>query len=292
MTDAIRTPDELLAGLPGFEYEPRFRTVDGLRLAHVDEGDGAPVVMWHGEPTWSYLWRKVLPPVRDAGHRVILPDLVGFGRSDKPVDLGYYSYDRHCAMAATLLDDLDLRGATFVVHDWGGPIGLRLAVEHADRVDRIVFLDTGLWTGTQQMSDAWQRFAGFVRKTEDLPIGFLVRGGCKTDPGDEVIAAYDAPFVNAASKAGARAFPLAIPQSPDAPGAAEGRAVLEALERDDRPKLFLWADSDPILPLAVGERFAARIGAPAPEPIPDSSHFLQEDNGELIGERIAEWLAS
>ena len=292
MTDAIRTPDEILADLPGFPYEPKFRTVDGFRLAHVDEGDGAPVVMWHGEPTWSYLWRKVLPPVRDAGHRVILPDLVGFGRSDKPVDLDYYTYDRHCEMAATLLEDLDLRGATFVVHDWGGPIALRLAVEHPDRVDRIVFLDTGLWTGTQKMSDAWQRFAGFVRRTEDLPIGFLVRGACKTDPGDDVIAAYDAPFPNVASKAGARAFPLSIPQSADAPGAAEGRAVLAALEADDRPKLFLWADSDPILPLSVGERFADRIGAPAPTVIPDASHFLQEDNGELIGRHIADWLGS
>jgi len=195
-------------------------------------------------------------------------------------------------MAATLLEDLDLRGATFVVHDWGGPIGLRVAVEHADRVDRLVFLDTGLWTGHQQMSDAWQRFAGFVRKTEDLPIGSLVRGACKTDPGDEVVAAYDAPFPNVASKAGARAFPFLIPQSADAPGAAEGRAVLAALEADERPKLFLWADADPIIPFAVGERFAARIGAPAPEAIPNSSHFLQEDNGELVGERIADWLGS
>ncbi|HEX8101736.1 MAG TPA: haloalkane dehalogenase [Solirubrobacteraceae bacterium] len=292
MTDAIRTPDELLQGLPDFPYEPRFRQVDGLRLAHVDEGDGAPVVMWHGEPTWSFLWRKVLPPVRDAGHRVILPDLVGFGRSDKPMDIGYYTYDQHVAMAATLLEDLDIRGATFVVHDWGGPIGLRLAVEHPDRVERLVIMDTGLWTGSQPMSDAWQQFAAFVERTEDLPIGFLVRGACATDPGDEVIAGYDAPFPSVASKAGARAFPALIPQQPDAPGAAEGRAVLEALERDPRPKLVLWADGDPVLPLAVGERFAARIGAPAPEVIPGASHFLQEDEGELIGERIADWLTS
>jgi haloalkane dehalogenase len=156
MTDAIRTPDPILDGLPDFPYAPRHRTVDGLRLAHVDEGDGAPVVMWHGEPTWGYLWRHVLPPVRDAGHRVVLPDLVGFGRSDKPVDRGWYSYDRHVALAATLLEDLDLRDATFVVHDWGGPIGLRLAVEHPERVARLVLMDTGLFTGEQPMSDAWQ----------------------------------------------------------------------------------------------------------------------------------------
>ena len=142
MTDAIRTPDPILEGLPDFPFEPHYRTVDGLRLAHVDEGDGAPVVMWHGEPTWGYLWRHVLPPVRDAGHRVVLPDLVGFGRSDKPMEREWYSYDRHVAMAATLLEDLDIRDATFVVHDWGGPIGLRLAVEHPERVARLVILDT------------------------------------------------------------------------------------------------------------------------------------------------------
>ena len=293
MTEAIRTPDRLLEGLPDYPFAPHYRKVDGLRLAHVDEGDGAPVVMWHGEPTWSYLWRTVLPPIRDAGHRVVLPDLVGFGRSDKPVDLDWYSYDRHCAMAGTLLEDLDLWGATFVVHDWGGPIGLRVAMEHPDRVDRIVLMDTGLWTGSQRMSDAWHAFARFVRRTEDLPIGFLVRGACKTDPGDAVIAAYDAPFVDTAAKAGARAFPQLIPQTPDAPGAAEGRAVLEWLGADrTRPKLTLWADSDPVLPLETGRRFAERIGAGDVEVIPDASHFLQEDQGRMIGERIADWLAS
>ena len=155
MTDAIRTPDPLLEGLPDYPYEPGYRTVDGLRLAHVDEGDGRPVVMFHGEPTWGYLWRHLLPPLRDAGHRVILPDLPGFGRSDKPMDRGWYSYDRHVAVAGTLLEDLDIRDATFVVHDWGGPIGLRLAVEHPDRVARLVIMDTGLFTGQQPMSDAW-----------------------------------------------------------------------------------------------------------------------------------------
>jgi haloalkane dehalogenase len=292
MTDAIRTPDELLTGLPDFPYEPRYRTVDGLRLAHVDEGDGPPVVMWHGEPTWSFLWRKVLPPVRDAGHRVILPDLVGFGRSDKPMDPAWYSYDRHVEMAATLLEDLDIRDATFVVHDWGGPIGLRLAVEHPDRVARLVMMDTGLWTGRQPMSDAWHSFADFVARTEDLPIGMLVRGACATDPGDEVIAAYEAPFPSAAAQAGARAFPALIPQAPNAPGAAQGRAVLDALRQDARPKLVLWADADPVLPLATGRRFAERIGAPAPTVIEGASHFLQEDQGEHIGATIADWLTA
>jgi haloalkane dehalogenase len=292
VTDAIRTPDELFEGLPEFDFPPSFRQVDGLRLAHVDAGDGAPVLFMHGEPTWSFLWRKVIPPVRDAGFRCIAPDLAGFGRSDKPVDFDWYSYDRHCAVAATLLEDLDLRDATIVVHDWGGPIGLRLAVEQPDRIARIVVMDTGLFTGHQRMSDAWQAFRGFVERTEDLPISMLVRNACKTDPGDEVAAAYDVPFPNAASKAGARAFPLMIPLTPDAPGGAAGQRVLEALREDRRPTLVLWADSDPVLPLKTGERFAEAIGAPPPHVIEHASHFLQEDQGPEIGRRIADWLTA
>ena len=161
-------------------------------------------------------------PLLDAGHRVVLPDLAGFGRSDKPIDPGWYTYDRHTEIAATLLEDLDLRGATFVVHDWGGPIGLRLAVEHPDRVDRLVVMDSGLITGRQQMTDAWHAFAASCG-AEELPIGFLVRRGRHTDPGDEVVAAYDAPFPNEAAKAGARAFPeliLAGPAMAGRPGSA------------------------------------------------------------------------
>jgi haloalkane dehalogenase len=292
MTDAVRAPDELLEGLPDFPFRPSFRELDGLRLAHIDEGEGAPVFFVHGEPTWSFLWRKVIVPVRDAGLRCIAPDLAGFGRSDKPTDIDWYTYDRHVAMIAPLIEDLDLRGATMVVHDWGGPVGLRLAVEHADRFDRLVILDTGLFTGHQKMTDAWIAFRDFVERTEDLPVGALVRGACKTDPGDEVIAAYEAPFPNAASKAGARAFPLLIPQSPEAEGAAAGQRVLKALEQDERPTLMLWADSDPVLPLSTGERFAQAIGSPPPRVIEDASHFLQEDAGPEIGREIAEWLTA
>jgi haloalkane dehalogenase len=292
MTDAVRTPEEALEDLPDFPFASRYRDVDGLRLAHLDEGRGSPVVFLHGEPTWSFLWRKVIPPVRDAGFRCIAPDLAGFGRSDKPVDMGWYSYDRHVELTATLLEDLDLRGATIVVHDWGGPIGLRLAVEHSERIDRIVILDTGLATGYQKSTEAWLAFRDFVARTEDLPIGMLVRGACKLDPGDEVIAAYEAPFPDIPSKAGARAFPTLLPQTPDAPGAAAGRRTQEALREDRRPTLMLWGDSDPVLPLAVGERFAASIGKPTPHTIADAGHFLQEDQGPLIGRLIADWLVS
>jgi haloalkane dehalogenase len=292
MTDAIRTPDELFEGLPDFDFEPHFRQVEELRLAHLDVGEGAPVLFMHGEPTWSFLWRKVIPPVRDAGFRCVAPDLAGFGRSDKPNDIDWYSYDRHTEVAAALLEDLDLRGATVVVHDWGGPIGLRLAVEHPDRIERIVALDTGLFTGHQRMSEAWQAFRDFVERTEDLPISMLVRRACLVDPGDEVADAYDVPFPNAESKAGARAFPLMIPLTPDAPGAEAGQRVLAALADDDRPKLVLWADSDPILSLKTGERFAEAIGAEPPHVIDQASHFLQEDRGPEIGRLIADWLTA
>jgi len=290
--DAIRTPDQLLEGLPEFPFEPRFRDYEGLRLCHLDEGEGAPVVFFHGEPTWSFLWRKVIPPVRDAGYRCIAPDLPGFGRSDKPTELGWYSYDQHTAAVAALFEELDIRDATVVVHDWGGPIGLRIAVEQPERVGRIVILDTGLFTGHQPMTDAWKAFRDFVERTEDLPVGFLVRGACKRDPGDEVIAAYDAPFPNADAKAGARAFPLMLPTSPEMPGAAAGQRVLDALRTDDRPKLVLWADSDPVIPLSVGERFAGALGTEIHHVIAEASHFLQEDAGPEIGRLIADWLGS
>src|SRR6266536_2871366 len=224
MTDAYRTPDERFEGLPEFDLPARYREVGGLRLAYVEDGEGAPVVFLHGEPTWSFLWRKVIPPVRDAGFRCVAPDLVGFGRSDKPTDESWYSFDRHTEVIASLLDDLDLRDVTLVLHDWGGPIGLRIAVEQPDRVARLVAMDTGIFTGHQPMSEAWQRFA-----------------------------AFEAPFPEPAAKAGAKAFPALIPQRPDAPGAAAGGRTFAGLVGDRRPLLLLWGEEDRPLPVAAGE---------------------------------------
>jgi haloalkane dehalogenase len=292
MTDAFRTPEERFEGLPDFPFEPHFREVDGLRLCHLDEGEGQPVVFFHGEPTWSFLWRKVIPPVLDAGFRCIAPDYAGFGRSDKPTEVGWYTYDRHTELMASLLDDLDLRDATVVVHDWGGPIGLRLAAEHPDRIARMVVMDTGLFTGEQPMSESWWRFHDFVERTEDVPISLLVRNAVARGMDDELAAAYDAPFPTSESKAGARAFPLILPTSPDMPGGPEGKRAQETLQADDRPMLVLWADSDPVLPFKVGEAFAALMRVDPPTKIEDASHFLQEDAGEEIGRLIADWLQS
>ena len=290
MTDVAPAPEEVLAALPDFPFASRHLTFDELRLAYLDEGEGEPVVFVHGEPTWSFLWRRVLVPVRDAGYRCIALDLPGFGRSDKPTDPGWYTYDRHTAALGALLERLDVRGATVVVHDWGGPIGLRAALTAAERVARLVILDTGLFTGHQRMTEAWQAFRDFVARTDDLPVGMLVRGGCHSDPGDAVIAAYELPFSGPEAKAGARAFPLLVPTTPDAPGAQAGRETLQALRASPWPKLMLWADSDPVLPLETGRRLAAALGSELDHVIPGAGHFLQEDAGPEIGGLIADWL--
>jgi haloalkane dehalogenase len=286
----VRTPEDALSNLPEFPFKPKYRKYDGLRLAHVDEGKGPPVVFIHGEPTWSFLWRKVIPPIRDAGYRCIAPDLPGFGRSDKPIDLDWYTYDRHTAAIATLLAELKLQDATIVVHDWGGPIGLRVAVEHPDRVGRMVILDTAVFTGYQKMTDAWQAFRGLAQRSEDLPVSFLIRAGCRRPPAANVVAAYEAPFPNPASKAGARAFPLIAATSPQMEGATTGQRVLERLGTDPRPKLIIWGEADTILPVQAGWMFARAIGADVDHVIPGVGHYLQEDAGHQVGRMIVSWL--
>ena len=293
--EIFRTPEERFEDLPGFPYEPRYREWRGMRLAHVDEGEGSPVVMLHGEPTWGYLWRNVMGPLLEQGHRCVVPDLPGFGRSDKPADGAWYSYDAHTAAVVSLFEDLDLRDVTLVVHDWGGPIGLRLATtELPGRVARIVAMDTGVFTGEQRMSENWLRFRDVVARASRLSIKRLVGGGCKATPPPEVLAAYEAPFPNEESKAGARAFPQLIPLTSEAPGAEVGRTVAGTLAVDSRPALLLWADSDAVLPLETFGRQAQRLfpGADGLTVIEDAGHFLQEDRGEHVGSLISAWLHS
>ena len=290
--DTFRTPDSRFDALPDFPWEPSYVEHEGLRVAYLDQGEGPVVVLLHGEPTWSYLWRHVIPPLLDAGYRCVVPDLIGFGRSDKPTAIGDYTYDGHTAAIAALLEGLELAGATLVVHDWGGPIGMRVFVEHRAWFERLVVLDTGFFTGEQRMTEAWIGFRDFVERTEDLPVSFLVDGACARDLTDAEKAAYDAPFPAPASKAGARAFPLMLPTSPESPGAAEGRAVRDAMVDDERRKLVIWGAADPIIPPSAGERLAELVGAEAFEEIEGASHFLQEDAGERIGQRIRDWLGS
>jgi haloalkane dehalogenase len=288
--DIFRTPDERFDGLPGFPFEPHYAELDGLRLHYVDEGEGDPVVCFHGEPTWAYLYRKMLPPLVEGGNRVLCPDYAGFGRSDKPTERGWYTYERHVELMTALLERLDVRGATVVVQDWGGPIGLRWAVENPDRVARLVILNTGLFTG--QVSKGFMAWRDFAERNPDLPVGFVIQGATGTELPDEVTAAYDAPFPNAESKAGAAQFPLLVPTDDGKPGAAEMRAVMGELGGWDKPALVAFSDSDPVFPFPrAGERFTDTIPSAGEQVrIEGAAHFLQEDRGEEIAGHVLRFL--
>jgi haloalkane dehalogenase len=288
VADVYRTPDERFEGLPGYDYEPHWHDADGLRLHYVDEGSGDPVVCFHGEPTWAYLYRHMLPVLTAAGKRVVCPDYPGFGRSDKPTERGWYSYDRHVEHVSALLEALDLRDATVVVQDWGGPIGLRWAVEHADRVAGLVILNTGLFTG--RVSKGFMAWRDFAERNPDLPVGFVLQSATTTELPDEVLAAYEAPFPNAESKAGAAQFPLLVPTSDEAEGAAAMRSVADELSRWKGPALVAFSDSDPVFPYPrAGQFFCDLIpGAGEQVRIEGAAHFLQEDRGAAIAERIVD----
>jgi haloalkane dehalogenase len=289
--ESYRTPEEHFVGLPGYAFAPRYVEQYGLRMHYVDEGAGDPVLLLHGEPTWAYLYRRMIPPLGSVA-RVVAPDYFGFGRSDKPTRIEHYSYDFHYHSIERLADELDLRETTVVVQDWGGPIGLRLAVERPERVAQLVILNTGIGAG-RAPSPEWLRFREFVRRvgTELVP-GQLVRITCVTELDDEVAEAYNAPFPVPESKAGILAFPELVPTEIDHPSAAKMLEVREALTRWERPTLVLFSDSDPIFSPGAAERLAARIpGAGPAEIIEGAGHFLQEEKGEEIAERIALFLA-
>ena len=223
---------------------------------------------------------------------MICPDYAGFGRSDKPTDFGWYSYDRHVETVSAVLATLDLSDATVVVQDWGGPIGLRWAVENADRVARLVILNTGLFTG--RVSKGFMAWRDFAEKNPDLPVGFVIQGATTTELPDDVVAAYEAPFPNAESKAGAATFPLLVPTEDGATGAAEMRAVMDELSRWDKPALIAFSDGDPVFPFPrAGDRFADTIpGAGEQVRIEGAAHFLQEDRGEQIAEHMLRFLSA
>lgn len=286
----FRTPEERFGDLPGFPYEPVYREAGGVRVAHVDVGEGAPVLMLHGSPAWSFIWRKLFPPLVDAGYRCIAPDHAGFGRSDKPLDPGWYSVERHVEITATLVEDLDLRDVTLVVHDWGGPIGLSLALTRPERIARIVMLDTAIDAEEVWMSETWVRFQDFILETEDLPIGDVLSGVSVHGLPDEVVAGYEAPFPSADSTVAFRGMYSAVPRAGDEEARAAAEAFYAALRGDSRPMLILWADSDLFLTLASGQRLASRIGRRIDHVIEDAGHALQEDQGPLIGKLIADWL--
>jgi haloalkane dehalogenase len=289
--DVFRTPEERFQGLPGYDFPPNYAEVDGLRLHWVDHGQGAPVVCFHGEPTWSYLYRSMIPPLVDAGLRVIAPDYAGFGRSDKPTDRDWYTYDRHFEYVSALLERLDLKDATVVVQDWGGPIGLRWAISNPDRVARLVILNTGLFTADAKPSEAFLAWRSFAERNPDLPVGFVIQSATATDVPDQVLAAYEAPWPTPESKAGVAAFPLLVPLSAEDAGAAEMRQVADALAGWSKPALVCFSDSDPIFTPRAGQRMVDHIpGARELRVIEGAAHFLQEDKGEQIAAEIVSLL--
>src|SRR5229473_5554895 len=283
----LRTPDDRFADLPDFGYPPRYADVDGLRLGYVETGpaDGEPVLLLHGEPSWSFLYRKVMPALADAGLHAIAADLVGFGRSDKPAEVGDHSFARHVEwMRALAFDHLDLRGLTLVGQDWGGLIGLRLVAEHPDRFARVVAANTGLPTGDQRMSDAFLAWQRYSQETPVFHVGGIVKGGCVGDLAPAVVAAYDAPFPDDSFTAGARRFPMLVPTSPDDPAAPANRRAWTALTEWKKPLLTAFSDKDPVT-AGFDQVLQAAVPGAQGQPhtvIEGGGHFLQEDKGEQL----------
>ena len=298
----LRTPDERFDGLPDFPFAPHYAEIgdgDGgvLRVHYLDEGppDAAPVLLLHGEPSWAYLYRHMVPPLVAAGHRVVVPDQVGFGRSDKPTEPDDYSYARHVAwMSQLVFDALDLTGITFFGQDWGGLIGLRLVAAQPDRFARVAVGNTGLPTGDRPPPDAFLAWQDFSQQAPEFPVGAIINGGTVTDLPPEVIAAYDAPFPDDRFKAGARVWPSLVPTSPDDPEAPANRAAWEVLGGYRRPFLCCFSDSDPItrggeraflgvVPGAEGQHHTTITGA---------GHFLQEDAGPELAQVLLDFMGN
>jgi haloalkane dehalogenase len=299
MMDVLRTPDERFDDLPGYPFEPHYLQAGEsgeLRIHYIDEGleDAEVVLMLHGEPSWSYLYRQMIPILVDAGLRAVAIDLVGFGRSDKPARREDYSYQAHVDWTWAAIKSIGMRDITLVCQDWGGLIGLRLAGEHSERFARIVAANTFLPTGDTNPGEAFLAWQRYSQETPEFRVGRILDGGCVTDLAPGVIAAYDAPFPDDRYKQGARQFPLLVPTRPDDPAAEPNRRAWEELERFEKPFLCAFSDSDPItagadailrarIPGAAGQNHTTIRGA---------GHFLQEDKGPELGEVIAEFVTT
>ncbi len=294
--ETVRTPDERFAALPDFAYPPHYADVpdpDGgtLRMAWVEDGpaDGEPVLLLHGEPSWSFLYRRMIPPLAAAGLRVIAPDLIGFGRSDKPVEPGEHTYARQVEWVRHLVEDvLDLRRITLVGQDWGGLIGLRVLAEHPDRFARLVAANTGLPTGDHPMPEIWHRFKDAMQNAPEIDVARFVQSGCRRPMADDVLAAYNAPFPAAAYQAGARALPGLVPITPDDPATEANRAAWAVLAASPLPALIAFSDGDPIT-AAMGpilQRVLPGAQGRTHPTIENAGHFLQEDAGPELAAAI------
>jgi haloalkane dehalogenase len=290
----VRTPDERFEDLPDYNFEPHYTNIDGLRMHYVDEGreDGEPVLLLHGEPSWSYLYRYMIPPLAAAGLRVIAPDLVGFGKSDKPVDKSDYTYAGHVAWMRGFIESLDLARVTLFCQDWGSLIGLRVAAENEHRFARIVLANGGLPTGDQAMPDAFMKWRAFALYSPYFPVGKIIQKGTTTNLRDEVVTAYDAPFPSRRFKAGARMFPALVPVRPDDPASDANRRAWDAFGRWEKPFLTAFSDKDPVT--RGGDRVWQKHvpGAKSQHhvTIEGAGHFLQEDKGEKLANLVIEFI--
>lgn len=289
--EILRTRDDCFANLPDYPFEPHYAGLeDGLRLHYVDEGprDGRPVLMMHGEPSWSFLYRHMIPVVADAGHRVIAPDLIGFGKSDKPSETEDYSYDSHIAWMLDWFDNLDLDGVVLFCQDWGGLIGLRLVAARPDKFAAVVAGNTMLPTGQGTPSEAFLKWQTFSQTVPVFPTGMILQGATVRELSDAEIAAYDAPYPDESYKAGARIFPALVPTAEDQPGAADNREAWKVLSDWDKPFVTCFSDQDPVT--KGGEKiFQSRVPGTAGQPhrdIKDGGHFLQEDKPDELAALI------
>jgi haloalkane dehalogenase len=293
--EILRTPDRCFENLPGYAFKPNYIEVGGIRIHYLNEGPAAgdPILLMHGEPSWSYLYRKMIPVLVRAGHQIIAPDLVGFGRSDKLIRREAYTYQRHVDWMNGLLEQLDLRNITLVCQDWGGLIGLRLAAEQEQRFARIVAANTFLPTGDRPAGDAFMAWRKFSQETPEFNVGRIVQTGCVTSLPGDVVAAYDAPFPDESYKAGARQFPTLVPITADDPAAAKNRRAWDVLRQWKKPFLTAFSDSDAIT--KGGDAiFQQEVPGAAGQPhttIKGAGHFLQEDRGERLAEAVVRFIA-
>ena len=292
--EILRTPEDRFSNLPGYDFQSNYIDLNGVRMHYVKEGNNPDevVLMLHGEPSWSYLYRKMIPIIVEAGYTAIAPDLIGFGKSDKPVEQSAYTYQTHMDWVTAFVKQLDLRNITLVCQDWGGLLGLRLLAENESRFKRVVVGNSMLPTGDVPANEAFNKWKAFSQQVPVFPVGDVISKGCTNPISDEVKAAYDAPFPDESYKAGARVFPVLVPVTPDDPAAVPNREAWKILTKFKKPFLTAFSDGDPIM-RGLDKLFHKMVPGTQGLPhttISNAGHFLQEDKGEEFAKVIVSFM--